>query len=330
MQSIMIKKNESGQRLDKFLAKYLNEAQKSFFYKMLRKKNILLNGKKAAGNEMLAVGDEVRLFLADETIAKFQNVQVRVGHRKLDILYEDDNMILINKPAGMLSQPMDNSRDSLVEYLLGYLMDQGSVTKESLQTFRPSVCNRLDRNTSGIVAAGKSLAGLQELSQAFKMRTLDKYYICLVEGVVREPQIICGYFVKDEAANKVQIYTEEKAGSGPIETHYEPICSNGQVTLLRVKLVTGKTHQIRAHLSSMGHGIIGDSKYGNPGINRLFQKKYGLHHQLLHARELHFPRMSGALANLSEQTYTAPIPESFQKILKGEGLEENRKYGKIK
>ena len=157
-------KNDTGQRLDKFLGKLLNEAPKSFIYKMLRKKNITLNGKKATGNEILALGDEVKLFLSDDTIAKFQSTKsVIYPTTKLDIIYEDEDVIFLNKPAGMLSQKADDASPSMVEYLIGYLLKEKKLSENDLDRFKPSVCNRLDRNTSGLIAAGKSLSGLQFL-----------------------------------------------------------------------------------------------------------------------------------------------------------------------
>ena len=203
MKEFIINENEAGQRFDKYLAKLLREAPKSFFYKMMRKKNITLNGKKATGNEKLFSGDHVKLFLSDETFEKFSgNDSAPRAHYALDIIYEDENILLINKPAGMLSQPADDGTPSLVEYLTGYLLKNGSLTENDLRTFRPSVCNRLDRNTSGLIAAGKSLSGLQELSGMFKSRELHKYYLCLVEGVLKEERYIKGYLAKDKKSNK--------------------------------------------------------------------------------------------------------------------------------
>ena len=176
MRELVISKYEAGQRFDKFLAKYMELAPKSFFYKMMRKKNITLNGKKAAGNEKLEEGDTVKLFLSEETIEGFREKKKRAVHTgaKLDILYEDEQVMLINKPAGMLSQKAEKGDISMVEHLISHLLDTGEVTEEMLKTFRPSLCNRLDRNTSGIVAAGKTLQGLQILSGLFKERTLHK------------------------------------------------------------------------------------------------------------------------------------------------------------
>ena len=154
MQEIIVSANEAGQRFDKLLAKYLNEAPKSFIYKMLRKKNILLNGKKATGNEKLEVGDSVKLFLADETIEKFSKLIVVKTKAKLDIVYEDENVLLINKPVGMLSQKAEAKDESLVEHIISYMMESGQLTEADLRKFKPSICNRLDRNTSGLVVAG--------------------------------------------------------------------------------------------------------------------------------------------------------------------------------
>ena len=199
MQEIQIAANEAGQRLDKLLAKYLSEAPKSFLYKMLRKKNIVLNGKKASGNEKLVAGDSVKLFLSDETIQKFsREITVCKSNTKLDILYEDDDILLVNKPAGMLSQKAEAKDISLVEHLISYLLESGQLTRENLKSFKPSICNRLDRNTSGLVVCGKSLKGLQTMGQLFKERTLKKYYRCIVAGNVTEKQYVKGYLIKDE------------------------------------------------------------------------------------------------------------------------------------
>ena len=194
MRMLTVSKNEAGQRLDKLLAKYLNLAGKSFIYKMMRKKNITLNGKKCDGSEHLTEGDEIKLFLAEETIEKFSEVKIqKVQKKKLDIVYEDEHILLINKPSGMLSQKAKETDESLVEYLIDYLLDSGKLKKEDLACFRPSVCNRLDRNTSGIVAAGRSLPGLQIMSEVIKDRSLGKYYVCVVRGIVKGEARIEGW-----------------------------------------------------------------------------------------------------------------------------------------
>lgn len=317
MQEITIGTNEAGQRLDKFLAKYMKLAPKSFFYKMMRKKNITLNGKKCEGGEMLAEGDTVKLFLADETIEKFSEIKVQKIQKEkkvqLSILYEDEDILLINKPAGMLSQKARDTDLSLVEYLTDYLMEKGSVTEGSLRSFKPSVCNRLDRNTSGLITAGKTLAALQQLSQVFQERTVEKWYLCIVKGCVRESGSIRGFLTKDERTNQVAVGSRGKTA---IETDYVPAAWNDEMTLLKVHLITGKTHQIRAHLASIGHPILGDPKYGDSRWNGRYQKKYGICTQMLHAWHLTFPVMEAPLEAVSGHTYEAPVPEKFWQIIK--------------
>lgn len=318
MQEIQIAANEAGQRLDKLLAKYLSEAPKSFLYKMLRKKNIVLNGKKASGNEKLVAGDSVKLFLSDETIQKFsKEITVCKSNAKLDILYEDDDILLVNKPAGMLSQKAEAKDISLVEHLISYLLESGQLTRENLKSFKPSICNRLDRNTSGLVVCGKSLKGLQTMGQLFKERTLKKYYRCIVAGNVTEKQYVKGYLIKDEKKNQVAVSDTYFPESQEIETEYRPIQQLKQGTLLEVHLITGKTHQIRAHLASRGHAIIGDYKYGSREINDRYKKEYQLSHQLLHAYRLEVPKTK-ELPQLSEKMFVAPLPKQFQKIIEGE------------
>ena len=313
MKELEVKAQESGQRFDKYLSRYLKEAPKSFLYKMLRKKNITLNGKKASGNEKLEVNDKVQLFFSDETLEKFMGEEKEVKKGSLEILYEDENVIFINKPAGMLSQPADDGEPSLVEYLTGYLLKKGDLTEEQLKTFRPSVCNRLDRNTSGMVCAGKSLAGLQFLSRIFHDRTLHKYYICLTKGKIEKPDHIRGYLHKDKKTNKVIVSRQEFKDSLPIETKYRPLGSNGKITLLEVELITGRTHQIRAHLAGIGYPLLGDTKYGDSEFNKQYIR-HGVRHQLLHAYRLVIPE--------TDQTFVAPAPELFCKIIKEENLEE--------
>lgn len=321
MQEIIVTANEAGQRFDKLLAKYLNEAPKSFIYKMLRKKNIVLNGKKATGNEKLAVGDSVKLFLADETIQKFSKMEIVHTHAKLDIIYEDEHVLIINKPVGMLSQKAEAGDESLVEHIISYMLETGQLTTEELRKFKPSICNRLDRNTSGLVVAGKSLVGLQKMGELFKDRSLKKYYRCLVIGKVSDKIYIKGYLTKDEITNRVCILDKEAEGAIPIETEYEPIWTNGTCTLLEVHLITGRTHQIRAHLAAQGHPIVGDYKYGNRKINDGYKAKYGLESQLLHAYRMELPKLTGELADISEKQFVAPLPKLFSNILQSEKQE---------
>ena len=316
MKEYQIGENEAGQRLDKYLAKLLREAPKSFFYKMLRKKNITLNGHRAEGNERLVQGDRVVLFLSDETIERFSGDPVPSAENgSLDILYEDRDLLLLNKPAGMLSQPDRSGEASAVEYLTGYLLKSGQLTPEDLRTFHPGVVNRLDRNTSGILVCGKSLHGLQTASSLFRSRSLRKYYLCLTEGVLLEKKHISGYLTKDSRSNTVRIRNRGEEDSSYIETEYEPVSTDGEHTLLRVRLLTGKPHQIRAHLASIGHPLIGDPKYNQDPRSRRFASEHQIRFQLLHAHELVFPAPLPELEALEGRHFTADLPDPFRQVL---------------
>ena len=213
MKEFQITENEAGQRFDKYLAKLLRNAPKSFFYKMLRKKNITLNGKKAQGNEKLEPGDKVVLFFSEETLEKFCGGQPRKKEGKkaaFPILYEDEQILLINKPAGLLSQKAKPEDVSLVELVQQYVGCELG--------FSPGICNRLDRNTSGIVVAGKTLPALQKMSELFRTREVEKYYLTIVKGAMTETKEVDGYLLKDAKTNKVTVYREEKKGSSYIRT----------------------------------------------------------------------------------------------------------------
>ena len=332
MKEIVITPPEEGQRLDRVLQRYLSRASSGFIYKRLRKKNITLNGKKASGSEKLSAGDVICLFFADETLSKFTE-PAGSGYpvRKLDIVYEDDNILLINKPAGMLTQKAEPSDVSLNEYAIGYLIDRGVITRDSLSVIKPSVCNRLDRNTSGIVAVGKSAAGLRGLSAMFRERTVHKYYRTLVVGALTQEAEIEGFLYKDEKTNTVTVrpvsgsMKETPAGQF-IKTRYVPVARRKdadmrhELTLLEVELITGRSHQIRAHLASIGHPVVGDPKYGSSRRNDYFRREYGLKGQLLHSGRLVIPQLEGELAYLSGREFTAPVPKLFSDILRGEHL----------
>ena len=347
MKEITITKREEGQRFDRFLGKYLPGASSGFLHKMLRKKNIKLNGKKAEGREKLSAGDLIQIFFSDETFEKFQKPQEggkqdaftdgksmvqrtpgkqieRTKQKKrltkeemnlceqVKVLYSSEDILVFHKPAGMLSQRAKADDDSLNDYLIDYCIKNGIISREELAAFRPSVANRLDRNTSGIVLAGISIRGLQTLSTMLRERTLGKYYLCIVKGMVDKRALIKGYLYKDNKTNKVTISKVETKDSLPIETEYIPVCSNGNVTLLKIHLLTGRSHQIRAHLASIGHPLIGDYKYGSKQINDTFNRQFKVKDQMLHSYELDIPDMDIHIY--------AAIPDSFKNVMKGEQL----------
>ncbi len=329
MKEIIVSKNDAGQRLDKLLGKYLNQASTGFIYKMLRKKNIKLNGKKASGNEIVQLSDQVEIFLSDETFEKFSTVRFKATESqnpkgnvdpyakippisKNWIIYEDSDVCLINKPQGYLSQKAAASDISINEMFVSYLLKSGQITQIELQTFHPAICNRLDRNTSGILIAGKSLKGLQTMAKLLQGRDVHKYYWCIVKGNVKEKQRISGYLSKDAKTNKVEIQKKRSVDAKPIVTEYTPLYHEEKATLLEVLLVTGRTHQIRAHLSSIGHPIFGDLKYGDMRINDQIWKSHKIKDQMLHARRLEFPADLPQLPQLSGRVFEAPLPAVFE------------------
>lgn len=330
MQSYQIGKNEAGQRLDKFLHKFMPSAPNSFLYKMLRKKNITLNGKKAEGKEILAVDDTVSFFFSDDTFAKFtgndssvssgpEQISIMNDFRKayellqnISIVYQDEDILILSKPAGVLTQKAEHNDLSLNEWMIGYLLHQKVITEDTLNTFKPSVQNRLDRNTSGLVLCGISLRGSQLLSRMIHDRTIKKVYVAIVKGKVLKPATLTGTLIKDEKKNKVSISTSKESN---IMTSYKPVSFGKDYTLLEIELITGKTHQIRAHMASIGHPILGDPKYGDIQWNQEYRKKMGIKRQLLHAYRVEFPQMCEPFDRLSNTRWIAPLPDDMREVM---------------
>lgn len=335
MLEIQILENDAGQRLDKYLHKYMKEAPDSFIRKMLRKKNITLNGSKALGKELLQRGDTLKLFLSADTIVKFggfleeqssvpdlytaegvisdfcsQYKEAYEHYGEPDIVYENKHVLIINKPAGILTQKAAPEDLSLNEWFIGYLLGKGSLTAKELHTFKPSVCNRLDRNTTGMVICSKTLLGSQKMSALLKDRSLHKYYRLFVKGIISEGSELKGYIIKDERTNTVKI-SDAVRTSSYIETKYQPIKNYRDITLLEAELITGKTHQIRLHLSSIGHPLLGDYKYGDRKLNDSFKKKYQVNYQLLHSYRLEFPELADEFEDMSGLVLIADEPEIF-------------------
>lgn len=326
MQTYIIDEKQAGQRFDKFLNKYLPNAGTGFLFKMLRKKNITLNGRKAEGKEMLKVGDEIRFFFAEETFQKFSATSIQTSNATkeyeqafqkfkntpINILYEDQDVLILNKPAGILTQKASDKDASLNEWMIGYLLHHHKITEKDLLLFKPSVCNRLDRNTSGIVLCGVSLKGSQVLSKLIHNREIKKYYRTICKGILTEKVTLKGSLTKNERTNTV-IFSPE---GNDIQTAYDPLRSlKYGSTYLEVELITGKTHQIRAHLAGIGHALMGDKKYGNEAYNKQASKHYGLNHQLLHAYRVEFPSLTENLPALSKKVILAPLPSYFEQIL---------------
>ena len=312
MKEFTISKQNEGQRFDKYLFRILGNSSMSFVFKMLRKKNFVLNDKRATGKEILKAGDIVKIYLSDETFDKFKtpdklsdssfekSKKTSSFDLKKNIIYEDKDIILINKPYNMLSQKAEKDDVSINEYIIEYLVNTGKIDNNSLTYFKPSCVNRLDRNTTGIIIAAKTLKAAQVLSEALKNRTIEKYYKCLVYGEFAANGSYKAYLTKDNASNKVSI-TDNKLSddSNYIETAYKLIKFDNDLSEVEVHLITGKSHQIRAHIAYLGFPIIGDKKYGNKSVN----DKYKAKHQLLHAYKIVFPDFKSTDFEFSGKTF---------------------------
>lgn len=329
MQEIQITNTDSGQRFDKYLKRLFPEMGSSFMYKMLRKKNITLNGKKASGSESVQTGDIIKCFFSDETFEKFSGKTVSSDTEKINnnlneyknayceltgikIIFEDEHILLLDKPAGILSQKAKPEDISLNEWMIGYLLHTDAVSEESLKHFKPSVCNRLDRNTSGIVICGKTLLGSREMSRMLKDRSLQKYYRTYVHGYLDGEKTLKAYHNKNTKSNQASvlfsIHDFNANDYDLITTAYRSIEAKEQYSYLEIELITGKTHQIRAHLSAIGHPIVGDRKYGKAFDT--IPEKYPKH-QLLHAYRIVFPNLDGELNYLSNKEYVCEEPNAF-------------------
>ncbi len=287
MKSLAIGKNDAGQRLDKFLSKAVPRLPQSLMYKYIRTKRIKINRKRAEISTRLNTGDIVDLYINDEF---FEAVPPKYDFlhapNQLSIVYEDENLLLLDKKAGLLAHPDEHEYiDTLITRVKRYLYEKGEYCPENENSFVPSLVNRIDRNTGGIVLAAKNAQTLRILNQKMKDRELEKYYLCIICGIMKKKEAtLKAYLEKNEDKNKVYIHAHQQDGDRTIITHYKVLAEKNNLSLLEIHLLTGRTHQIRAHMAFIGHPLLGDGKYGKNTVN----KAAGLKKQMLYSYKLKF------------------------------------------
>ena len=288
MQIITVKKNDAGQRLDKFLSKAVKGLPMSLMYKYIRTKKIKVNRKRCEQKYVLQEGDEIQLFIREEFFDSPERDDGALARitPKLNIVYEDDNIILCNKRPGVLVHEDDGAKDNtLIMHIKAYLYQKGEYDPESERSFAPALCNRIDRNTGGIVIAAKNAKALRVMNEKIKNDEIRKFYLCAVHGIPQKKQdTLTAYLKKDSTTNLVTVSNTEKQGYKNIITKYKVVDSMADTALCEVELVTGRTHQIRAHMAHIGHPLVGDGKYG---VNRN-DKTRGYKYQALYAYRLIF------------------------------------------
>ncbi len=288
MKEFQIKKNDAGQRLDKFLTKACKGLPTSLMYKYIRTKKIKVNRARTEQKYVLQEGDIVQLFIKDEFFdsPEKDNSALASITPKLTIVYEDENIILCNKRPGVLVHEDDEGKDNtLIMHIKAYLYQKGEYDPENEQSFAPALCNRIDRNTGGIVIGAKNAEALRVMNEKIKNDEISKFYYCVVHGKMpKKADTLTGFLLKDSDKNQVKIFDKQVKGSKNIITKYKVVSEKNGMSLLEIELVTGRTHQIRAHMSYIGHPLLGDGKYG---INKDDRAK-GYKYQALYAYRLRF------------------------------------------
>ncbi|MDD7700620.1 MAG: RluA family pseudouridine synthase [Eubacteriales bacterium] len=309
MKIITVGKNDAGQRLDKFLLKAVRGLPLSLLYKDLRTKKIKLNGKRTTGNALLTEGDEIRLFIKDEFFDAPDESDARtLGaiRPKLSVVFEDENLMILNKRPGVLvHEDADGGENTLILHIKAYLYGKGEYDPAAEQSFAPALCNRIDRNTGGMVIAAKNAAALRDMNERIREGEISKFYLAAVHGKMEKREAtLCAYLRKDSAKNQVTVHDTPFPGAKKILTRYRVLAEKNGRSLLEVELLTGRTHQIRAHLSHIGHPLLGDGKYGHNEDDR----KMGYKYQALYAYRLRmdFSQKGGVLDYLRGREFRIP------------------------
>lgn len=317
MKSLEVNKNDAGQRIDKFLSKTFKNLPMSMMYKQIRKKNIKLNGKRCTPSTKLSVGDVLTLYIKDEFFEQsYSEYDFLKAPNKIDIIYQDENILLVNKKAGLIVHPDENYHfDSLIARVQHYLYDMKEYDPQEENSFVPALANRIDRNTCGIVIVAKNAESLKILNEKIKSREISKFYFCIVRGILKnKSDTLEAFLEKDEKKKQVFVSSKKNPNSKTIKTKYKVIAERKNKSLLEVELLTGRTHQIRAHMAYIGHPLIGDGKYGRNNQQEKNQYKY----QALCSYKLVFDFKSdaGILNYLRGKTFeikNVPFLEDFYK-----------------
>ncbi len=310
VKEFIVNRNDAGQRLDKFVCKTVPRLPQSMMYKAIRNKRIKLNGKRAEVSSRLCDGDSVQMYINDEFFGSVEDSDAKTEFMSvpsvLDIVYEDNNILLINKKCGtVVHEDDEGTSDTLINRVKRYLYDKGEYDPAAENSFAPALCNRLDRNTGGIVIAAKNAEALRILNQKIKDREIEKYYLCITVGVPpKKHDTITAYLEKNADTNTVTVSDRKTPANRTIVTEYRVLKTNGKLSLLEIKLHTGRTHQIRAHMAHIGCPLLGDGKYG---INRI-NKEYKIKKQALYSYKLRFvfSSDSGCLEYLDGKEFKVP------------------------
>ena len=314
MTEITVTRNDAGQRADRFLTKAYPNLSLPLICKLMRKKRIKLNGARTEPNTKLCEGDVFRFYLSDELLdtgGREKQTDFRCVPSRLDIIYEDENILLCDKPVGMVvHEDNDNTSDTLINRIKCSLWKRGEYDPDNERSFAPALCNRIDRNTGGIVIAAKNAEALRVLNQKIRDRELVKLYLCLVQGTLaKKTDTLTAYLEKLPDENRVIVSDRKTPSNRTIKTKYRVLAENGSSTLAEVDLLTGRTHQIRAHFAHIGHPLLGDGKYGNNKVN----KQAGFDGQALYSYKLRFEftTPAGCLEYLNHREFSVADPEKI-------------------
>lgn len=323
MVNYTVTSSEANQTLEKYVRKVLKTAPLSFIYKLFRKKDVKVNGKREDAKYIVQENDEISIYVTDEQLEEFSRKKDISPNDNIKdwIIYEDKNVLLINKPRGILVQKDDKGIEkSLDQMVIEYLIFKGEYNPNNEKAFTPGPAHRIDRNTSGIVIFGKNIKSLSYLFELFRDHTLiGKHYLTLVVGDIDKDGVIEVPLRKNPDTKKV-VPAKIKDGAKEAKTIYHVVKRFGEYTLLDITLVTGRTHQIRVHMSYIRHHVVGDGKYGDFKVNNLFEREYGFSNQFLHASEVHFGDLHAPLEAIKRRSFQAPMPKEYEDLL--EKLEE--------